>query len=56
MGQSLDSMNRNEIADVLSFAAKWFKQIESLQLEHKNVVAKYRPTEGGYKKRRNTYG
>lgn len=50
MRQSLDSMNKNEIAEVLSFAAKWLHQIENLQNEHKKIVAKYRPIEGGYKK------
>ena len=49
MMQSLDSMNRDEIADVLVYAANCLQKHEKLQMELKKIKNMYRPTEGGYK-------
>lgn len=49
MMQSLDSMNRDEIADVLVYAADCLQKHGKLQMELKGIKNKYRPTEGGYK-------
>lgn len=48
--QTLDSMSRREIADVLYSASNIIQRIEDISRELESVKAKYRPTEGGYKK------
>lgn len=48
--QMRDSMSKREVVNVLYSASNILQRVEDINRELERVKAKYRPTEGGYKK------